>query len=690
MPQLHFLGAAGTVTGSKYLLEANGQAILIDSGLYQGPRQLRERNHLPLPIDPRELAAVVLTHAHLDHSGYLPRLVLDGFKGPVYCTSATGDLLEILLPDSAHLLEEEARYKSKHRSAPKKPLYTIDDARRSLSALHRLPFHEPFNIAPGVQGYFRRAGHILGAATLELRVQEGEQETILVASGDLGRRGMLLVPDPEPVPYADVLLIESTYGDRRHDTRPATDSLAALIEEAVARRSVLLIPAFAVGRTQELLATIRLLERSGRIPSLPIFVDSPMAIEASELLGKHIDDLHPEARAQMLDGGSPIACGKLNLARSADESKALNELKGPAIIISASGMATGGRIMHHLRQRLPDPDSIICLSGFQAEGTLGRALFDGAEQVTIYGQSVPVRAQVRNLTALSAHADQTGLLAWCQHFRTPPLTFVIHGEAGPRHALATELRRQGWDAQVPQLGHKVILPHHLPLPSWPVKAPGSLAGAGSVRAMPSEARPKPAPVLPVAMPERLTIGVMGSATPETSDEVRAKAFALGRAIAAAGGTTLTGACPGLPHAAVLGAKAAGGLTIGISPAENRIEHVDRYASPIEGYDVLIYTGAGLHGREAVNVQSSDIVVIVGGRSGTLGELAHAYDVGKLIGVLTETGGLTDRIDAIVAACGKETGAKIILDADPENLIRRLLAAYPQHGLPEPDAETVPA
>jgi metallo-beta-lactamase family protein len=675
MATLQFIGATGTVTGSKYLLTVGNNHILIDCGLYQGPRKLRERNHLPLPIPTPRIDAVVLTHAHLDHSGFVPRLVADGFHGPVFCTHGTADLLGILLPDSAHLLSEEASYKSKYRETPKQPLYTPADAEKALTLVKAVAYRAPFDIAEGIKGYYRQAGHILGAATLELRITEGDQETVLVASGDLGRSGMLVLPDPEPVPYADALLLESTYGDRLHDPHPADWQLAAIIDEAIADDSVLLIPAFAVGRTQELLATLRNLERGGRIPSLPIYVDSPMAIEATELLSAHVEDLSASARDLIRIGESPIGCSRLSLTRTVAESKELNDVNGPAIIISASGMANGGRIMHHLRARLNDPRTIVCLAGYQADGTLGRALLDGAGTVTIYGHQVEVRAKIRTLMALSAHADQAGLLKWCAGFQVKPKAFITHGDDAPRAALAGHLRTAGWDAVVPALGDLVTLPSHAPLPVWPYQGQTN----GVVVSHPAASTPfLELDSQDVPPPTRLVIGVMGSATDDVSETARAKARRLGQVIAAEEAVLLTGACPGLPHDCVMAAKELGGMTIGISPALDRREHVLRYGSPVDGYDVMIYTGSGLMGREVTNIRSSDIVIIVGGRSGTLGEFAIAYDEGKLIGVLQGTGGLTEHIDTILRICDKETGARLIFDEDPERLMAALLEAYPAY------------
>ncbi|MBC7541662.1 MAG: MBL fold metallo-hydrolase [Candidatus Sericytochromatia bacterium] len=674
MAHLDFLGATGTVTGSKYLLTANGQRILIDCGLYQGPKVWREQNLLPLPFAPADLNAIVLTHAHLDHTGYLPRLVADGFTGPVYCTAGTADLLHILLPDSAHLMEEAADYKSRHGDEAKTPLYGAEDARQALKRLHSTPFHLPFAIAPGVQGYYRRAGHILGAATLELRITEGAAETILVASGDLGRAGMYLLAAPEPVYHADALLIESTYGNRRHAITDPESELAALIDEMLTDSAVMVIPAFAVGRTQELLAVLKKLEDRGRIPAMPIYVDSPMAIEATEMLARHADDLSPQAQAHLREGDSPIACRLLSLSRTKAESIALNAIKGPAIIISASGMANAGRTLHHLRKHLPDPRAIICFCGFQADGTLGRTLADGAAEVRIFGHAVPVRAKIRMIGSLSAHADQDELVAWARQFKLPPAIHIVHGEDDARAELARLLQEAGMPASIPTLGSRVELPMR------PIGGAGPTTG--SRRRVAREAAAAPviaaawaqiaaAPPLP---PVRLTIGVMGSADDESPEAVKVQARLLGRAIAQSGCTTLTGACPGLPHAAILGAKDAGGLTVGISPALSRAEHVGRYKSPSDGYDILVYTGSGLMGREVTNIRSSDIIVIAGGRSGTLGEFAIAYDEGKLIGILTGTGGLADQIDTVIAICNKDTGARLIYDDDPERLVTRLLKA----------------
>jgi metallo-beta-lactamase family protein len=449
-PSLQFLGAAGTVTGSRFLLGAAGRHVLLDCGLFQGLKELRLRNWAPPGFDVPGLDGVVLSHAHLDHSGYLPVLVRLGFRGPVFCTPGTADLARILLLDAAHLQEEDAaranrRGYSKHK--PALPLYTTADAEAALGLLSPRDVHQPFDVVPGVRATFHHAGHILGAAIVELAVSEGRRTTRLVFSGDLGRWGQPLTPDPELIPGADVVLVESTYGDRLHPPDPDR-RLAALVREIDDTRSVLLVPAFAVGRTQELLYVLRALEDAGDIPSLPVFVDSPMAIEVT---GVYLRHMTASGDARRLDPDL-LRPARLRLLRTPDESKSLNDHPGPMIIVSASGMATGGRVLHHLRLRLPDPSATVLLAGFQAAGTRGRALRDGARDVRIHGELVPVRARIVALDGLSAHADRDDLLRWTRGFTTPPRqTWVVHGEPQPADSFAACLRAElGWNARVAQ------------------------------------------------------------------------------------------------------------------------------------------------------------------------------------------------------------------------------------------------
>lgn len=440
-----FLGGAGTVTGSKYLLEGDGKRLLVDCGLFQGFKLLRERNWAPLPVNPTSIDQVLLTHAHLDHSGYLPLLVRNGFAGPVVSTHATFKLCELLLPDSGHLMEEDARRANRYgytRHAPALPLYTEEDARRALEHYRPAEFEKPVEILPGCTATFRMAGHILGAATIEL----DWNGVRIVFSGDLGRYGDETMLDPEPVPSADYLLIESTYGNRLHDRRSPDEALEEVVNRTLRRGGTVVIPAFAVGRAQSLLHHLWKLKTASRIPDVPIFLDSPMAINATELLHSHIGEhrLTAEECRQ--------SCGVATYVREAEESKKLNTNHLPKIIISASGMATGGRILHHLKNYAPDRRSTIVLAGFQAGGTRGAALRDGATELKIHGGYVPVRAEVVSLDMFSAHADRDELLRWLGGFESAPReTFVVHGEPSASDALRHCIdERLGWTVRVPE------------------------------------------------------------------------------------------------------------------------------------------------------------------------------------------------------------------------------------------------
>ena len=452
MISLTFLGGAGTVTGSKYLLENDGRRILVDCGLFQGFKQLRERNWARLPVDPGTIDAVLLTHAHLDHSGYLPLLVRNGFEGPIIGTGATIELCELLLPDSGHLMEEDAKFAnrygfSKHR--PALPLYTQADARRALAFFRRTQFHENVEVLPGCTATYRVAGHILGAATIEVN-WDGLK---IVFSGDLGRYGDPVMLEPEPVADADFLLVESTYGDRLHDDRSPEEALEEIINRTARRGGTVVIPAFAVGRAQSLLFHLLILKRSKRIPDLPVFLDSPMAIDASEIFC-----VNAEGR-KLSDRECRQSCAIATYVREAEESKKLNTNRLPKIIISASGMATGGRILHHLKNYLPDRRSTVVLAGYQAGGTRGAALRDGATEVKIHGQYIPVRAEVVSLDMFSAHADRDELLRWLGGFETAPRrTFIIHGEPAGSDALRHSVKeRLGWDVRVPEHQERIEL-----------------------------------------------------------------------------------------------------------------------------------------------------------------------------------------------------------------------------------------
>jgi metallo-beta-lactamase family protein len=459
---IHCLGAARTVTGSKFLVETAGRRLLVDCGLYQGLKTLRLRNWEPLPVDPARIDAVALTHAHIDHTGYLPRLFKDGFGGAVVATRGTEDLARVMLPDSGHLQEEEAAYHnargtSKH--TPALPLYTAEEGARAAEAVRGLEYHEPIRLLPGLQATFRRAGHILGSASILVELEGEAARRRLVFSGDVGRYAAPILLDPEPLGEADYIFVESTYGDRLHDPTPVADQLERVVRAAVDRGGALVVPAFAVGRTQEVIYHLRTLEDAGRIPRLPTYVDSPMAIEATDLYCSHPEDLDPDTAKPVLSGACPLHTARFQLARSVDESRKINDVRGAAIIIAASGMVTGGRVLHHLRRRLPDPKTTVLLVGFQAPGTRGRLIQDGARTVRMFGEDVPIRAHVDVIHGLSAHADANGLLRWLRTATGRPRhVFVVHGELAPAEALAARIHSElGWDASVPDYRERVGL-----------------------------------------------------------------------------------------------------------------------------------------------------------------------------------------------------------------------------------------
>lgn len=458
---LQFIGAAGGVTGSKYLFSYGEEQILIDCGLFQGLKELRLRNWAPVPIDLTRLRAIILTHAHIDHSGYLPRMVAKGYKGPVYATPGTCDLLGVMLPDAAYLQEEEARYanrKGYSKHAPALPLYTVQDAERSLQLLRSVGAGEAVEVVKGVSLGFNRVGHILGAASAKLTFQVGGQTRVLLDSGDLGRYDRPILKDPAPAGAADWLLIESTYGDRMHPQESEAE-LRRIIRETAEQRRCLLIPAFAIGRTQELVYTIREMEDAGEIPPIPVYVDSPMGIEATGIYARHTTE-HDFATTQLRQSNrNPLRSRHMVIAKTPEQSKAINEYRGPLIIISASGMATGGRVLHHLRQRLPHPETTVLLVGYQAEGTRGRSLQDGAKEVKMLGEVVPVRATIKALDGFSAHADQGEILRWLGTFKSPPrMTYIVHGEPPAANALAEVIRdKLGWTTEVARHQQKVML-----------------------------------------------------------------------------------------------------------------------------------------------------------------------------------------------------------------------------------------
>jgi len=455
MATLQFLGATGTVTGSKYVIDARGSRTMIDCGLFQGLKELRLRNWGSLAVKPASITWVLLTHAHIDHSGYLPRLVRDGFTGPVYATTATADLLKILLPDSAKLQEEDAEYAnrrgfSKHR--PALPLYTEQDAGAALKLVQSVSYDENVPLNRFISARFIPSGHILGSSFIEVQITEPDRAPVkVVFSGDLGRYDEPILNDPEPEHEADYLLVESTYGDRLHDHANPKDRLAEIINATAERGGKVIIPAFAVGRMQLLVYYLRELEDEGRIPVLPVAVDSPMGVEATRLYSKHHEDHDLDMQRVENLKRNPLATRNFSLVQGRNGSKMLNEQQGPAVIISASGMATGGRVLHHLAQWLPDPASAVIFAGYQAAGTRGRRLQDGETQVKIHGGMTPVRAHIESISSLSAHADAGEIMRWLGAFKRPPRkTFVVHGEGGSSAALRDRIVKElGWDVVIP-------------------------------------------------------------------------------------------------------------------------------------------------------------------------------------------------------------------------------------------------
>ena len=460
VPTLTFAGGAGTVTGSKYLIERGDTRILLECGMFQGVEALRRRNWEAPPFSPEHLDAVVLSHAHIDHAGYLPVLVRRGYSGRIHCTGATADLLVPLLTDAAHLQEEDARranFYGYSRHNPALPLFTTEDAERVFALLAPQAYGEPVAIADGACLRLRRAGHILGAATVDLDLAWPEP-TRLVFSGDLGRWNRPILRDPDPGGDADVLLVESTYGDRVHRGDPDRQ-LERLIADTVARGGVMIVPAFAIGRTQELLWRVAALRSAGRIAPIPVYVDSPMALDVTDIYARHTEEHDIDMLRLVREHRCPLSPRDFTLVRTADESKALNDIKGSAIIIAGSGMATGGRVLHHLMRRLPDPRHSVVFVGYQAVGTRGRLLQDGASTVRIHGADVPVNARVETLDGLSAHADRLELLDWLRTFRRPPRkTWVVHGELDAATSLACAIRNDlGWAADVARDGATVAL-----------------------------------------------------------------------------------------------------------------------------------------------------------------------------------------------------------------------------------------
>jgi metallo-beta-lactamase family protein len=456
--QLTFLGAARTVTGSKYLLEHGGRRVLVDCGLFQGLKELRLRNWEGLPFAPDSLDAVVLTHAHLDHVGYVPRLVAQGYRGRIFCTGGTADLCRLVLPDAARIQEEDARQANKHgysKHHPALPLYTEGDASRALRQLQPVGYERPIEAAPGITIRFSPAGHLLGSAYVLMTLAGGA--TVLFG-GDLGRYGRPVLPDPADAADADLVLVESTYGDRDHAPDDRGEALADVIHETRDRGGRLIVPSFAVGRVGELLYWIRRLERQRRIPVLPVYVDSPMAIEALRFYGARLAELDADM-SPAEKGVSAFASTRFQTVASPQQSKELTASRHPAIVISSSGMATGGRVLHHLAAALPDPRHTVLFVGYQAAGTRGRQLVEGVTEVRIHGRQIPVAAQVRKLDSMSAHADRGEILRWLGTLpRRPGRLCLVHGEPGPMDALRRLVAdRLRWEAHTPAHGERVAV-----------------------------------------------------------------------------------------------------------------------------------------------------------------------------------------------------------------------------------------
>ena len=453
---LQFLGAAQTVTGSRFLLHIDGKRLLIDCGLFQGGRALKERNWEPFPTPPEDLDGVILTHAHIDHSGYLPRLIKEGFGGPVYCTSATADLLSLLLPDSGYLQERDAAFANKKkysRHHPALPLYTEAEAREVLEHLKTVPYHQLSRLSDNLSFEYLYAGHILGSAMIRLSHKGKGAETILCSTGDLGRSHQPVIKDPETIDRADYLLLESTYGDRVHKKHDILSYFQTLIEDVVQSGGSLIIPAFAVGRSQNVLYYLRQLEEAGRIPVLPIFLDSPMAVRAVSVYCDHLDEHDFEMKSLMAEA-CVLESGSVRMVKTTEESKALNQFKDPCVIISASGNLAGGRILHHLKTRLSNSRNTVLFVGYQPQGSLGRLLAEGKKEVKIHGKRIAVRARIESLDGLSAHADSEEILEWVSHIKHPPSRiFLVHGELEAQESLKDKLEKV--------ITSKIVIPDYL-------------------------------------------------------------------------------------------------------------------------------------------------------------------------------------------------------------------------------------
>jgi len=462
MTTITFHGAAGVVSGSRHLLDSAGARVLVDCGLFQGERRLRDRNWDPFPVPPATIDSVVLTHGHIDHSGFLPRLVREGFDRPIWATPATADLLGLLLHDSAKCQAEDADYANRtgfSRHRPALPLYEERDVDRALGLVRSVPRLEWFAPAKGIRCRFHDAGHMLGSSFVETEVAgAGAADPVRVLfSGDVGRFGAPLYHDPAPPLPCDYLVLESTYGDRDHPTARPLEELAGVVNEGIARGGLILVASFAIGRTQQLVYLLRTLIAAGRVPEVPIWVDSPMAVDAMEVFRRHGGE-HDFAEAQAAGVLGKLGSPWVRMARTPPESKAINDHDGPGIVIASSGMMNGGRILHHLARRLPDPRTTVLVAGFQAAGTRGRTLLEGARELRIHGRDVPVAAAIRRIDALSGHADRREMDRWLGDLPAPRCTFLVHGEPNAARGMSHLLHSgRGWTTHVPALGEVATL-----------------------------------------------------------------------------------------------------------------------------------------------------------------------------------------------------------------------------------------
>ncbi len=460
--KIEFVGGARTVTGSCFIVKNDKFTIMVDRGMFQGKKVLRDRNFMKLIYAPGQIDAMLLTHAHIDHSGLIPKMVRDGYTNPIYATRATVDLCSVMLPDSAHIQEMDTVWINKKNRKmgmdPVEPMYTVADAEKSIRQFVPVKYGDIVDIVPGVKARFRDAGHILGSSFIEMWVEENGKTTKLVFSGDIGSKDQAIIRDPESADEADILLVESTYGDRLHKSRHDTyEEFKAIIKDSYNRKGNIVIPSFAIERTQEIIYTLGRLFKEGALPRIPVYIDSPLAVSATEIFKKNRDNFDEEAIQMLLSGETPLDFENLHFVRSTDESKKLNEEAKGAIIISASGMCTAGRIKYHLLHNLYKPESSVIFVGYQAEGTLGRKLVDGAKQVRIYGDDVAVRAKVHTLGGFSAHADRDAILAWMSTIKSKNCkVFVVHGEETAAESLSGSIReRFGFSTCVPRWGEIV-------------------------------------------------------------------------------------------------------------------------------------------------------------------------------------------------------------------------------------------